>query len=357
MSQLVNTLIAGFLIVMVGATGAMILDDFAQSTGIDTAQSVDNQSALFEQDDQFVQLSEHIGQNEQVYKTTGNAVNLTGSDDSYIESTQDVNISGGSEWTISAWGHVDSPEGLTQMALVDINGRVIITYDPALSQWSGWYYDDGNRGSYRVNVSASGSEEGNLTNIQLRHNGTHLEIYRNNTLGETANTTGGAIEPAPVGTSNWDGRLEELRTFGKALNQTERQTVVNQPVQQLPDSDPTARAMFDQAGRQSQLLLYSAANIRTSNVSYSSGFAAQKMDSGGLLSNGDYAWREEGAQISALSGGELDGAPVAYVSYDTSGDAAGNIIESYTSFTGIMSAVPAILGILMIVGILGRLRQ
>jgi len=357
MDSPLQALIAGFLIVVVGMSATMVLGTFAESTGIETDERIERQAAVFEGSDGWVQLGDGTGTNHTVYKTTGYAVELTGAPDSYVQSERDVEFAADDNWTVSVWAGVDEGSATAEMTAVDIDGRVLVTYDGGAGQWSAWYYDDGSTNSYVANVSTSGHEVGNLTNVQVRHNGTHLSIYRNGTLGETVATTGDSIQSAPVNATNWDGRLEELRTFDHALNSSERATLVDSPAQQLPGADPTARAMFDQPDRATQLLLYSGTQLETSNVTYGDGVPAQQMDGDGNLVGVDYQWESDGPQIAPADGGELDGAPVAYASYDKAADGAGEMLRSWGSFSEIMSTVPVLLGVLVILGLLARLRQ
>jgi hypothetical protein len=78
--------------------------------------------------------------------------------------------------------------------------------------------------------------------------------------------------------------------------------------------------MFDQPDKSTQLLLYTDTKLIQSNVTYSAGFSEQIMDgvsfTASLTGSTDYEWYEKGPEIRPVDGGELDGAPVAYASYD-----------------------------------------
>lgn len=352
----VQAVIGSFIIVIALMLGVMVVDSLATETGTSGGDAVTRQAAVFEDDGEYIRLNDGRGTNQTVYKTTGYAVNLTGASDSYIQSDAEFSIASDDNWTVSVWAYVD--QGAPQdMAAVSANGRVTITLNRTQNQWQGWYYDDGSMNSYTANVSTSGNEVGNLTNVMVWHNGTHLQIYRNNTLGDTVATTGTSnVDSAPVSADNWDGRLEELRTFDKALNATERNTIVNSPVEQLPDSSPTARAMFDQPQKSTQLLLYTNTHLTQSNVTYSDGFGEQVMQGDGNLIGADYRWQELGPEIAPIAGSELGGAPVAYASYDLSARGAANVVDSWSSFTSLASMLPLVLIGAAIVALLSRVQ-
>lgn len=332
--------------------GLMIADDLVHS--VDTeGGSVVRDAGLLKDNGVYTTLNDGRGDGQTVYKTTGFAVNTTGADDSFIESDTSINLSSDDNWTVSAWAFVDSGSA-SNMSALSVNGRVIITFNQTEGNWSAWYYDDGSTNSHEVNVSTSGSETGNFTNIIVWSNSTHLQIYRNNTLGDTKNISTDNISPAPVNSTNWDGRLEEIRTFDRALDSSNRSTVVDTPVEQLPDADPTARIMFDQPNESTQLLLYTDADVTQSNVTFSSGFAEQIMDEGDFSVTGaDYKWDVVGPKLAPVGGGELDGAPVAYATYDFGAQGLRDAVIDY----GRAMELAANIAILLVVGlIIVRLR-
>lgn len=276
---------------------------------------VTHQAAVFEGAGTFASIGSQAGVQESVFKTTGHAVELTGADDSFVESASDFTVSSGDNWTVSVWALVDSGQGDENMTAVSVDGRAVISFNGSADQWEGWFFDEGSRASFQANVSASGNEVGNFTNVILWHNGTHLSIFRNGTRGDITATAGNGFADAPVNATNWDGRLEELRTFGDAVDSTDRSELVNSPVDGQPDTDRTARAMFDQPDAATQLLLFTDTHLTTSNTSFAPGFARDEMQGSGNLIGGDYRWRESGPQIAPIAGSELGDAPVAYVNY------------------------------------------
>lgn len=262
-----------------------------------------------------VAINDADGTNPTAYKTTGYAVNLSGANDSYVESSSSINIASDQNWTVSLWGYVDQSAATDNRTALSLDGRVLVWYNGTAGNWSAWYYDDGGRNSYQVNVSDGGDQPGNYTNIIVRANGSELSIYRNNTLGDTVNITNSSIVDAPVNNTNWNGRLEEIRTFDEPLNSSKRAELVNQPVNGTPGLNRTGRMMFDQPNRSKQIILFASATLTQSNVSFSGGFAEQIMTEKNKSVSGDYNWSTEGPTIEPTTNGLLADAPVVYIDY------------------------------------------
>lgn len=347
---MVRVIISAFVLIIALLLGVTVVDTLTATTDA-TNKDVTRQAATLGPAGTYTELNDGIGKKETVYKTTGYAVNLTGADDSFVESDSPLQIATDKNWTVSMWGYVDAGNTNSNLSAISVDGRLIITYNGSVNEWQGWYYDEGSRDSYIVSVPTSGNETGNFTNIMVRRNFSHLTIYRNNTQGETQNLSADSIEDAPVNATNWDGRLEEVRAFDRALNSSNRDAIVNTPVEQQPHLNTTARIMFDQPDKETQFILYSQADLSTSNVSYSDGFPKQIMDKGEFANLGaDYTWDSTGPQLKHLKNGELDGAPVAYASYSFGVTGAAGIIDAAGNLTELAALVPIIAILLIIVG-------
>lgn len=334
------TILTIVVIVVILLLGTTLFSTMTQSqSGIE--EDVTRDAGLLSGTD-YTTLNNGKGTGETVYETTGYAVNLSGYEDSYVQSEANFELAADDTWTVSVWGHVDAGNAGENMTLASANGRAIITYNGSNSQWEGWYYDEAQRNSYTVTVGTSGSEVGNFTNIQLWSNGTHLTIYRNTTQGSIVNTTLSNISSAPVDAGTWDGRVEELRTFDDALDATNRSQIYNNEAEEAPNFSPTSRAMFDQPNKDAQLLLYTDTRLEQSNVTFSQGFAEQVQTAGT-----DYEWRTDGPQVRAKSGGDLDGAPVAYASY-TYDTTVAWIVDVWNDTVGLAALIP----ILLVIGVI-----
>lgn len=324
MPDLDQVVILGILFFVVTSTGILALSTVSSSNNLaTTTTAVTNDPVLLDGTGQYTRIDDGEGRDETVYNSLGMAVNLSGANDSFVESSSDFEVANDSTWSVAVWARVDPEAATDTMTVVSIDGRVVVTYNGSAGNWSAWYYDDGSRNSYMLNATAP-NQPGNYTHVLVHSNGTHLSLYRNNSLGERANLSADNIASAPVNSTTWNGRLEELRTFDDALNSTQRQQLVDQPLDPLVASNRTARVMFDESDASQQLIFFARPHLDQSNVTFSNGFA------GSVLSDpGDYEWDTIGPRIYVTAGGELDGAPVAYVSYTNEG--FGRTLEIYTS--------------------------
>lgn len=308
----VLTAILAFVILLIGvsvASGTIADAD----TG---AERVFTQTAVVtEETGVWYELGNQAGENETVVTSRGYAVNLTGAPDSHVQSTADVPVGSGGNWTVSVWAWADSDASATNRTVLSVNGRVVITYNETASEWRAWHFDDGSTNSHVVSVAAP-NQPGTWANLMVRRSGDDLTIYRNNTAGGTATISSSNIAPAPVNASTWDGRLEELRLFNESLDSGERQAVVDDPVAPRPGYARTARAMFDEPYASEQLLLFTDAAMSQSNVTFSAGFPGRELTAGRAgLGQGDYAWDTTGPQLQLLDDGSAADAPVVYVDY------------------------------------------
>lgn len=248
-----------------------------------------------------------------VEDSTGFAIELTGADDSYVQSKSDFTIAEDDTWTACTWARVDDGAASENMTALSLNGRLLLQFNGSHNNWSAWHYDEGSANSWRVNISAP-NQPGNLTNVCAIHNGTNLTIYRNGTKGDTVNTSAGSsIEPVWVNSTNWDGRLEETRTFDDALNNSQIQKLVNNPIDALSGVNQTARIYYDSGAGTTEHIWYANVDATLSNASWVSGF------SGSTLSEGvDYELSGRGG-IKALDGGALADEPAGWITYNSTG--------------------------------------
>lgn len=246
----------------------------------------------------------------QVNDSTGYGVALTGANDSYVESAGSIDVPTDQNFTIGTWAQVDEKgdaENMT-MTAISVQGEAVISYNGSTGNWTGYYYSDKTRDSYRVDVDAP-NQPGNLTWVALWANGTHVTIYANTTQGEivalNSNTADASIDAA-----NWNGTVDETRGFGEPLTSSERSDIVNNPVAPQPGQSRLFRLMYDQGGGDSTPIYFASDTASLSNASWVSAL------SGNILTQGsDYAVGWFSDAIKALDGGGLDGAPVAWVTY------------------------------------------
>jgi len=278
----------------------------------------DVSSAALLEGTNWVSLGDHVGKNPTVMNSLGNAVELNGTDDSYWRSSDDVEIATDGNWTVSVWGSVNQSAENKTMTALSINGRITVNYNGSTNEWVAWYYDEADRHSYELAVNAS-DQPATLTNVQVVRNGDTLTLYHNNSASDSVSLANESSVSAPVESTNWDGRLDEVRTFDSALGSGDRDALVADPVAPAPDTNRTARIMFDEPGKDRQLLFFAPGSIITSNVGYADGLPGEKMERSGAISDitgsTDYRWDVVGPMIKPVDGGQLEHAPVAYVSY------------------------------------------
>lgn len=346
MERGVQVVVAAMVLAMILLVGTTLLGDI--TSGEEGVRNNVGESALLGDTSTFISLGDGEGYDETVYDSRGHAINTTGANDSYVKSTQGYEIASDDTWSVSVWGHVDSGSSGETMTAVSLNGRVVINYNGSDGNWTVWYYDESSTNSYQANVSAP-DQPSALVNVQVVSNGSHMTIYRNNSSGETVNVSGSNIADAPVKATNWDGRLDELRTFDDALNGSQRGALYNDGVGPLANGTRTSRVMFDEPDAGQQQIFFTNADLEQSNVSFSEGLAGEEMTSASaLLGQADYEWEATGPRIRPVSGGELEGAPVAYVDYEYE-DALADVIGGWSGFVGMAAMVPllAIAGLLV----------
>jgi hypothetical protein len=302
----------------------------------------------------WVAINDDTGVNETVYDSRGYAVHFADGNDSYIESSRDVEFSSGGNWTVSLWASLNesATAGKTR-GVLNLDGQLQITHNDTSSEWTAHYYDEGARTGTNVSIPAP-SQPGSLTNIQVVRAGDDLTIYRNTTAGETATLNDSSVFDAPVEASDWYGRLEELRVYDDALDASTRNSLYDDPNGPTTGHNQSGRAMFDEPDKSRQRLFYTDAYLEQSNVSFQRGHPGTVLDEGsfGLL-GADYEWNTEGPELKPVSGGRLDGAPVAYVDYNLQTVDVGRLTGSFTNALVLAGLLPVILILGYIVTTLG----
>jgi len=287
---------------------------YASSIIVGTSDNTaeDKQTAALLDGERWIEIDDTVGLEETVYTSRGYALNLTGASDSYFESTDAIQLDTSENWTVSAWGAQNTVTSEKQ-ALLSVKGEIVISYYGAANNWSVWFYDSSRRNSYNFSVNATERPD-ELTNIVVTRTNDTLSLYENATQLYSKDISNESIVDSPDA-ENWDGRIEEVRVWQRAINTTVQSTHNTNPIDPIP-TNATARVMFDEPYRENQLLLYNTGSVETSNATFSNGFSGEKLERDGLL-GGDYKWRDNGPQIKPLAGGAIEDAPVAYVDYQS----------------------------------------
>lgn len=354
--QAIGLLIGVVAIMVVALVGITIMDGVVAvgPGGQTTSQSsspliaVDS-PASFADTDLFAGEVESVNR---VRDSTGRALLLRGASDSTYQTSTQLTIANDKTWTVSVHAEYNNSYGTTNGTVVSLDGRVLLQYDNATQEWIGWYYDEGSRYSHRVSVAAP-DQPGSLATVQLVSNGTHLAIYNNNTRGGVANLGVERYDDPLLNASNWAGRQDELRGYDAALSASDRQQLIDSPVQPLNGEQRRYRVMFDEGSGTSEPVYFTSAKLSLSNTTYMPGLA------GNTLTEGvDYSVNTEDGEITALDGGRLDTAPTVFVDYSyTPNKAASDLGNSIAGSFELFAIVPVAFVAFILFGALGSLRE
>jgi hypothetical protein len=356
--QAVGVMLAVILVMVTFLVGSSILGSVA-SVGSETSGGgeqartasplVDLGSAVEFQDTSYF-AGEVLGITS-VTDSTGQAIRLHGRPDSTYQSDSAIQFATDRNWTVGVHAEFNGSYGTTNGTVYSLNGRVLLQYDTSSQQWSAWYYDEATRSSHVVNVSAT-RQPGALQPVHVVANGSHLAIYRNNTRGEVADLSVDRSQNPLLNASNWAGRQDELTGYDTALNASQRQAAINDPVLPLSSVSPSFRVMFDEQSP-SFPVYFTGASISVSNASFVSGL------SGTVLSEGsDYAADVADGTITALDGGRLDGAPTVFVNYQFKPNAAvSGLTDDISGSLELFAVVPIALIGLLVFGALNRMQS
>jgi predicted RecA/RadA family phage recombinase len=347
LATILVTATIAFIILFIGIAVINPIIGITGSTGggdSDAAGEFTQATVLLDGAGTWVAIGDDTGVNESVYDSRGSAVHFADGNDSYIESSRDVEFSSGGNWTVSLWAsrNESATAGETR-GVLNLDGQLQITHNDTSSDWTAHYYDEGARTGTNVSVTST-SQPGSLTNIQVVRAGDDLTIYRNTTAGETADLNDSGVFEAPVDASDWHGRLEELRVYDDALDASTRNDLYSDPNGPTTGWNQSGRAMFDEPGANRQRLFYSDAYLEQSNVSFERGHPGTVLDEGsfGVL-GADYEWNKDGPELKPVGGGRLDGAPVAYVDYNLQTVDVGRLTGSFTDALVLAGLLPVIL--------------
>jgi len=295
---------------------------------VQTAQPIDG--------DSWYSLSNTDGVNETVLSSRGYAVNLTGASDSFVQSNSNIDIATDDNWTVATWARVDPDAASRNMTVLSVNGRLVFGYNGSSGNWTAWYYDDGSRDSYELEVTAPGAA-GNWTHLTATATNDSVTLYRNNSAQDSVDLNQSSSVSSPVNSTNFDGRLEETRTFDDVLNSSERAELIASPVAPQRGLNRTSRIMYDEPYANQQLILFSGASLEQSNVTFADGFDGRK------LSESEYEWNTVGPRLKVTAA-----LPVAYVDYTIRSLGPGTVVPELNNALGFAALLP----LLLIIGLM-----
>lgn len=304
----------------------------------------------------FVSLDSGVGTDEVVRDSRNFSVRFTGAPDSHLSSDADIDLASGNNWTVT------SGVAINDSALAADNMTVLGAGDPDLIVR--YHNRSGQRANYtayilatsdtfRVNVSADGTNATRLQHVFVNRSGDNVTIRRNTTLGESVNVTQdtgnfqGSLNASHE--NNLHGRMDETRVFNSSLNASQRQALINDPVGPLPNATRTARIMYDEGSGATVDIFFTDTQATISNASFAAGYDGQILTEDTGIQSGDYRWLNDGPQLRAVADGEIDGAPVAYVEYNFKGD-----VKELTDRIGDGLVLGAVILIVMFAGVILR---
>lgn len=255
------------------------------------------------------------GKNETVVDSRGYAIHTSGASDSYVTTDGRVDVGGDTTWTVQQAVAIDDSATDQQVVVLAIGDPdLLLLYDNSTgtANWSAVYYSTTE--SYRVNVSAPTPTA--RTHVYAIRNGSTFKIRVNNTTGESTSIDGDGAPTGDLTTAEgcpcW---LEETRAWDDVLNDSQLEQTQTQPVAPLA-ANQTLRIMYDRGSGNEVLVFWASTQTATaSNATWVDGYDGRELSRDGLL-GGDYKWSKRGPELKPVSGGDLDGAPVAWVSYD-----------------------------------------
>lgn len=241
-----------------------------------------------------------------VRATKGNALAFDGSD---TVTTRVDDVANGS-WTVCSAGGLNA--SANRAATYDVvafdNATILLQYDAG--NWS-VYYENRTGADAKVTIGAD-APTGGMTPVCGRYKeGIGLSLMANGTI------TGPTPLDNETETRNvsveWYGRLDEVRVFGNALNDTQLQQYAADPIRPLPESTRLARLMFDEGSGTETTVYFASRTATIQGASWSAGVAGPTLERGS-----DYEIETGPLRIRVPAGSYLAGAPIAYASWSYS---------------------------------------
>lgn len=321
----------GAIIVMVAVVAAVLIV-FApvalDMVGAEDQHSFEPDTAEFEEID-----SGERPDNFDVLATTGYAVHLNG--DAYVDSPA-PELSG--DWTVCTVVALD--DDANQDATYDIvaidNETITLRYEAG--NWTARHIDDQQT---QTSASAAASDPTSLTPIcgVWDDTASELTLWAGGAAQDTS--AEGESEPRNVAVE-LVGTVDETRMWDSEVADADLEAYASDPIQHLDHTNPDARLMFDEGEGDTARVFYLGGDAQLVGA----GWTEDGVDDPGLAEDTDYEVEESPLRVRALSGGYLDGAPIAYAVWGDPGPFAGVV---HTVFNiGSTALVLLVVGILAI---------
>lgn len=240
-----------------------------------------------------------------VKATRGNALDFDGNET--IASAAPENLTQGS-WTVCAAAELshDANSNATYDIFAYDNASLLLQYDAG--QWSA-YYDNGSADA-KATINAVSPKSG-FTPVCARYNASadDLVIVRNGTVSGADSLT--TTTDSRNLSSDWRGRIDEVRTFADPLEQEDLNTYAQDPIKPLPGTNRTARFMFDEGSGSTTAVYFANESEEVQGADWTSGVSGQPM-----RNEEDYELSGDPLSIRYNASGYLNGAPVVYISWE-----------------------------------------
>lgn len=254
-----------------------------------------------------------------VSPTTGNGVYLTGEEDSYVSATLQDNLSTG-PWTAGTWVEIDEDANLdATMDVVAVDdANILIQYDDG--DWIA-YADNGTADAVARTTADSPTTP---TTVVARSDGSSIDLFVDGTLEASSNlSTNSTTRNVSV---SLQGTIDETRVTNSSVSSSLISTYADKPTYPWNNTDRVGRFMLDEGEGTTSTVFFASSDATLSNTAWTSGVDRQTLEAGT-----DYEVDWDTWEITALAGGDIDGAPIVYLFYANGYFGAITSIESTVS--------------------------
>lgn len=293
--------------------GVILLSQFAGLGGGGTATGEARLAANAEIDPAVRELTG-------VQETLGTAVQFDGSNGAGLSGEIPQPPPGEAELctfaALTTAGDGGAPE--RNVTIVNADGQLAIEYhgNRSTPQWVATRFDAATRQT--AAVSAPATAPTTLRHVCARDTGGTLVLNVNGSDVASAPVAGGGSALLAESTQPAAATVEETRLYTTTLNTTQRTTIRTSPTAPAAGVQPSARLYYDTrvpvGNSVSSVPIYFAGTVGDLE-----GATVVNGAAGRPASTGDIVLERGGTQARAAPGSQLDGNPVAFISYESPG--------------------------------------
>lgn len=286
----------------------------------------------------FLAQMDDVPSDVNVEATTETAVYLDG--ESSIDSASPVGLDTGN-WTACATTELDGNVQGTYNLLAYNSSSILIQYDRG--NWTA-YYDNGT-----ADATVSLPATSDRTTVCSRYDGELQLIVNDDYSSQQPLTT----QTTTLNTSwRWEGMIDEVRLFNASESNEAISGYMNDPVAPLPDTNRTARFMFDEGSGSTTYIYFVDEEVSIgSTTTWTDGIPNPADAWFGFVEaieeDEDYELRADPFEIRILNGGYLEGAPVVHIEWS-----GGRFF-----FFNVVGLMATLMALLLIVVIANKLQE